>query len=416
MDTKKLLVSFLAIATVLTLVATVSAGEVTTGPVYVYIDGELVGADPVAVLAGDTISVKVVFTSDVGPSTPGPEDADDKVQVKISAEINRDVEATTEYFDVEQGVEYRKTLKLKVPYYDDLKDEVSEDGLLKIEIYSKDDETELNDIDLRIQRQAYKVDVMSISTLQTADAGQLLPVDVVLKNKGYNELDDLYVVVKIPALGAERTGYFGDLYPLDICDDDDDCDEEDTVSGRIYLQIPDDAKEGLYTVEVEVSDEDTSTTATKQIAIENEFYGNNVIAPVTGKTAAVGQDAEYSILIVNPTDKVRVYNVVPEASSGVAVSASESVVAVPAGSSKTVTITANAAQEGAYTFGVNVISGEEVVSTSAFSLNVEGRTVASPVVVLTIILAIIFIVLLIVLIVLLGKKPEKSEEFGESYY
>ena len=43
-------------------------------------------------------------------------------------------------------------------------------------------------------------------------------------------------------------------------------------------------------------------------------------------------------------------------------------------------------------------------------------SIASPIVVLTIILAIIFIVLLVILIVLLGKKPEKQEEFGESYY
>jgi len=41
---------------------------------------------------------------------------------------------------------------------------------------------------------------------------------------------------------------------------------------------------------------------------------------------------------------------------------------------------------------------------------------SSPIVALTVILAIIFVVLLVVLIVLMGKKPEKSEEFGESYY
>jgi preprotein translocase subunit SecG len=41
---------------------------------------------------------------------------------------------------------------------------------------------------------------------------------------------------------------------------------------------------------------------------------------------------------------------------------------------------------------------------------------ASPVIAWIIVLAIIFIVLLVVLIVLMGKKPQKSEEFGESYY
>ena len=69
---------------------------------------------------------------------------------------------------------------------------------------------------------------------------------------------------------------------------------------------------------------------------------------------------------------------------------------------------------------MNIFSGESLVQTVTLSETVKGKTsstgVSNPVIVLTIILAIIFIVLLIVLIVLIGKKPEKSEEFGESYY
>ncbi len=57
----------------------------------------------------------------------------------------------------------------------------------------------------------------------------------------------------------------------------------------------------------------------------------------------------------------------------------------------------------------------ELVNTFTFSA-VEDASVTSPIVVLTIILAIVFLVLLVVLIVLIGKKPEKVEEFGESYY
>jgi preprotein translocase subunit SecG len=63
----------------------------------------------------------------------------------------------------------------------------------------------------------------------------------------------------------------------------------------------------------------------------------------------------------------------------------------------------------------------ELVETLTFSGSAgvvadDGETETSPVVILTVILAVIFIVLLIVLIVLIGKKPEKSGEFGESYY
>ena len=64
--------------------------------------------------------------------------------------------------------------------------------------------------------------------------------DIVLKNTGYNYLDDLYVTARIPALGLERTSYFGDLVAFECNDDDEACDEddEDVTRGRFYFQIP----------------------------------------------------------------------------------------------------------------------------------------------------------------------------------
>ena len=141
---------------------------------------------------------------------------------------------------------------------------------------------------------------------------------------------------------------------------------------------------------------------------------------MTGKTLNVGETGDYQILIVNPTNKLKVYKVIPETSDGLQVSVSESVVAIPAGSSKTITVSAKAMSEGAYNFGVNVFDGNALLNKVALTANVQGSKTAvsssNPVVVLTIVLAIIFIVLLVVLIALLGRKPEKSEEFGESYY
>jgi len=99
------------------------------------------------------------------------------------------------------------------------------------------------------------------------------------------------------------------------------------------------------------------------------------------------------------------------------VSLSKSLVAVSAGSSETVTVEATSTVAGTQTYSVNIFSADgTLVDTVSFSTVTEGRKVTSPIVVLTIILAIIFIVLLVVLVVLIGKKPEKAEEFGESYY
>ena len=92
---------------------------------------------------------------------------------------------------------------------------------------------------------------------------------------------------------------------------------------------------------------------------------------------------------------------------------------ISAGSSKTVTVKASATEDGSYTFNVSVYTLDgELVETVPLNLKVEGKTrsVADPVVVLTIVLAVIFLILLVVLIVLVGKKPQKAEELGESYY
>ncbi|MBR9702141.1 hypothetical protein GOV13_04440 [Candidatus Pacearchaeota archaeon] len=406
MEMKNLMVFFLTIVSVLFLVTTVSAAEIAD--VYsVEVDGTDILSSDISVLAGETISVKVFFDA--------LEDASD-VKVKVELEGNKvDIDARTTAFDVEEDFSYKKTLNLKVPY--ELKDEVSDELTLVIKIWNGDHRTDF-ETELRVQRPSYNAAVMSISTAQRVDAGESLPVDVVIKNTGYNYLDDLYVTVKIPELGVQRTSYFGDLVSFECTDDDAaDCDEdnEDTLKGRFYLEVPYDAISGIYNLEVEAKNSDTVNNVIQQIAIDNDFT-SNVVVTSTRKTFAAGQDSEYQLLLVNPTNKLKVYRVVPESSSDLSTSVSESVVAVPSGASRTVSVIANARANGEYDFNVNVFSGEELVSSTTLTADVSGSSIANPVVVLTIILAIVFLVLLIVLIVLLGKKPEKTEEFGESYY
>ncbi|GAF76953.1 unnamed protein product, partial [marine sediment metagenome] len=273
------------------------------------------------------------------------------------------------------------------------------------------------EFDLIIQRPSYNIAIKSVTVPQSIDAGETFPIDIVLKNVGYNDLDDLYVTAIIPALGVEKTGYFGDLVALECegrhCDDD----ETDTVSRRIYLEVPYGVEAGVYTLEVEVKNDDMISSVAKQITISNDF-SETIIVENFRQTVAVGEDAEYSLLIVNPTNKLKVYRITAESTGSVTARVSGSVVVVPAGSSEVVKVIANADSEGEYEFIVDVFSGEEFVKSITLSMNVTGSKSlsASPIVVLTVVLAIIFIVLLVVLIVLIGKKPEKSEEFGESYY
>ncbi|MGD9275843.1 MAG: hypothetical protein PVJ67_01595 [Candidatus Pacearchaeota archaeon] len=402
MKTKQTLVSFLAVALVLTLVATISAADIADD-VRIKVDGIYADSvsDDVAVIAGDTIEVKVYFTA-----------LEDATDVRIKAELEGekvDVTERTSTFDIEENKSYVKTLTLKVPY--ELKDEVSDDIDLSLKIWNADFKTE-DSLTLRVQRESYNADIKSVSVSSTVSAGETFPVDIVIKNRGYNDLDDLYVTVSIDALNLHKSAYFGDLVVEEIDDDD-----TDTVSGRLYLAVPYDVETGVYTVTVEASNDDTVSTAVGQIVIENDF-SNTAIATTLRKTAGTNEDATYNLLLVNPTDKLKVYRIVAESTGVLTTSVSQSVVAVPASSSETVTITASASEEGQYDFNVDVITGEAIADSVKFNLDVEGmtNTATNPVVVLTIVLAIIFLVLLVVLIVLLGKKPEKTEEFGESYY
>jgi len=410
----------LAIVMTFVLASTISAGNVkngdfTLGPVTV--DG--VDANTASVIAGETVTIKVYFNakSDVYAS-----------DIKVKAEIEGDkddVSVTSETFDVEDNKSYRKVLTLTIP--SELNDKLSDDATLTVKISGGDSETTEEEFTLRVQRPSYDAEVKSITADNSVEAGQSLPVEIVLKNVGYNELEDVYVTAKITALGVSKSAYLGDLVSLEECDCKDDTvcnktcgscmddDDTDTMSKTLYLSVPYDAKAGIYTLEVEVTNDDTKTTEVMQVEISNDF-SSNVVVSSAKKTVAAGENAEYSLILVNPTNKLKVYRIVTESAGEVSSSADSAVVAVPAGSSKTVTVTASAEDKGEYSFNVNVFSGETLESTVALQLSATGSSSTSPMVILTVILAVVFLVLLVVLIVLLGKKPEKAEEFGESYY
>ncbi|MEX0921092.1 MAG: hypothetical protein WDZ62_02400 [Candidatus Pacearchaeota archaeon] len=399
MNVKKLMVSFAILVSVLFLAVSVSAQ--TADNVVVEVNGIEASENP-AIVVGETIFVRVEFEALESAS---------EVTVKAEIDGNRErVEVETNLFDIEEGQKYSKTLALKVPF--DLRNDLSGNVDLNVKISG----TDLITYQLRVQRESFNVDILSVEVPSTAEAGNSIPVDVVLKNRGYNDLDDLFVTVRISALNIERTAFFGDLISLECnfdaenednwgIDVDRKCIERktDTSAGRISLNLPFDVEPGVYALEVKVESEDISESETLQIVVENPFSEGNFI--ISGN----------QVLIVNPTNKLVVYNLVPKSVKGTSISLSESLVAVPAGSSRTVTMDFDS-DSGEETFFVDVFSSDGTfVETLEFEEVSERKDTASPIVILTIILAIIFVVLLVVLIVLIGKKP-KTEEFGESYY
>jgi hypothetical protein len=397
MNVKNLMVSFVLALFLVAGFATVSAAGAVIDEVQVNDD---IAIGTTTVTAGEEIAVEVIFTAT---------ENDTEVTLEVELDAEKDIEVSTAKFVVYSGKQYTKTLVLTLPA--EIKDAFSEALSLNVKI-DGNSIFEYQPYELLVIRPTFDAEVKSVVVPSSITAGDTFPVEVVLKNMGHNDLDDLYVSASIKELGVSQgPKWFGDLVCFENCAAE--CDEEDTAMGRLYLDVPYSAKAGVYTLELVVENDDTETRVVKEIVVANDF-SSNVISTNTAKAVSVGEEAVYELLIVNPTNNVKVYNIVTE-SEEVSSSASQAVVAVPAGSSKAVTVAASSDVEGTYTFNVNVFEGENLSDTVAYNLVVEGKA-TNTVFILTIVLAAVFLILLVALIVILGKKPEKSEEFGESYY
>ncbi|HTZ41904.1 MAG TPA: hypothetical protein VMC07_01705 [Candidatus Omnitrophota bacterium] len=390
---KRLLASFLVIASVLFL-----AGLASAAPNVTSVKISDVDASAASVLAGDTVPIVVTFTSSTNESD---------VRLRATFEGKTDVEKEIFVGDVETGHTYTESLTLDVPY--DLQDQVSNGLNLVIKIWNSDSSTGDVTYNLNVQRQSYDANVMSLTNVDNANAGQNIPVDIVVKNVGYNELHDLYAKLSVPALNLQKTVYFGDVFALENSDKD----QSDTATGRVFLQIPADAKSGAYALQIELGNSDFVKTITDSLTVTNNIE-SNVIAGTSAITAGVGESVTYDLQIVNPTNSILVYNIVPQTTSGLKTSV-DSMVAVPAGSSKTVSLNAKAESAGDYDFNVSVFSNGQLTGQTSLTLSASQAS-GSPIVVLTIVLAALFLGLLAWLIVLVTKKPKKHEAFEESYY
>jgi len=393
-----LLVPFFAVIAVL-LISVASAGELASS-VETRFNDVILGSS--VTMAGDVASVvpvRVTFRA--------IENMDD-VKVKVRMEGHRDdVSASTSRFDLVDGSTYTKLLSLALPSDED---DLTGEYTLYVEIISSGDRTE-EEYTIRMQRESYTLDVVTVDYSSSVSAGDVVPVSVVVENTGFNFAEDNYVVVSIPALGISSRGYVGDLGAIE--DYDNDNHEEDAAEEVVYLKVPENAQSGVYEMEIEVYNDDASTTVRKLISVGNSA-STMVLAAVKNQDMNAGETKTYDLVIVNSADSVKVFNI--QAVSGDALSVSvPSVVTVGPDASETVSVAVTASDDasvGLYTFSVDV-NGEQVV----FGANVVGSSVSASVVAWTIVLVIIFVILLAVLVVLLTRKESKTiEEVETSYY
>jgi len=414
MKQKASLVFFTVLVLALTLCAvTASTCSATDGFATidrVYVDDIEVNSNTAAGFVDNEVNVDVYFTAN--------DDVSD-VRVKVYIEGYKDeVSETSDRFRIVENSKYKKTFSIKLPSTFDL-DEDPEDLVIRVRVYAKNEEPVECEGDIKMQRNLYSLNILSVESDNEVSAGDVLGFDVVVENNGYERLNNVYLRVSIPDLGIERKAFIGDLSAIEVDDvNEDNDDQADTVNKRIYIDLPRNAESGIYDVKVEAYNYDTIVSTSKKVAIQSVEAG--IIPSVTSKSVSVGEETEFELVLVNPNDRMVVYSITPSDSKGLIVNINEPIVTVPADSSRTVKVRVKATEsteEGTHLISVNVNSESGLVRQVAFSVNVEESSQTTDTIfVLTVVLAIVFIVLLIILIVLLTKKPEETEEFGETSY
>jgi len=410
MENRNILVLFVAIAAVVFSMASVSAFADIQSVTVSGIDYSNPDNVPsTGVFAGETLPIRVNFLGD------GNQD-----EVRIVARLigGTGFEAT-DRFDVLDGQIYTRLINFELP--SDLDDDREQDFFIEITIESDSaGEGDSVLIPLQVQRESFQLEILAIeaSDNNRVQAGKTLGLNVVVKNRGRQEARDTFVRATIPELGISKTVFFGDLSAQD--EGNPGPDKFDTEERRLFLNIPNEATPGIYNVEIETFNDDSITKATKKIVVVGATEGSGVFASSQTKSFAVNELETFSLTLVNSGDTIQVYQLATETSGDVSAKLDSSIVAVPAGTSKTVMIEVSSSEEGTHAFAVNVQTMDgDLIKRETFTANVEGRSsvgTGSAAVVLTIVLAVIFVVLLVVLIVLLTRKPGKNEEFGESYY
>jgi hypothetical protein len=413
MNAQKTLVFLATILVITTMSAFLASAQdvINTSTAKVRINGLTITGDNFAVLAGETYVIDVEFTSLVNAS-----------DVEVSAWIqNRRSDRDDRVFmDLIEGADYftgrmsGSRLLVKIP------ENIKPDEQLTLYVRIETDKGNWeNGYKLVAQRQTNNLEVLSIDMDNSVKAGETLKINVVVKNMGRHISEDTMVNVKIPALGVSRTLFYEDLSPVRTCTSNNkDCDMDNTNERVFNIVIPDKSAAGVYDVEITVSNDKTSTKVTRTFAVTQQKAEGKFIANPAVKSFSVGEEAAYELILVNTGDNIVIYNLAPQTNEALTITLSESIVVVPAGSSKTVKVYVKANREGTFGFAVDV-NADGLSDVARFNASVEGKkltTSSNNLIAITIVLAIIFVVLLAILVVLLTRKPEKTEEFGESYY
>ncbi len=200
----------------------------------VYIEGISYASDSaINVERGDEVTVRVNIEG-TGEAT------DISLKTWIGGYEYETVQETSEMFDVEDGVIYGVTLDLELPA--DL--EAEQEYTLYVQAYDATDVV-TETATIMVSKDRHLVEIQDV-LVEDAEAGDYVSATVRLENMGDQKEEDIKVTVTNEELGIETSTYLDELTNEEI----DNEDEEDSGDVTLTFQLPEDAAEGDYTLEV----------------------------------------------------------------------------------------------------------------------------------------------------------------------
>ena len=427
----KLFAAFLLTIVMLVGISTVSAANFEID--HVEVD------DIVAVENGDSVFVERGQDSVVEVFIEGNGSSDDvRVKAYIGGYEYDDIEALSNIFEVEAGVDYRKVLRLSIP--EDL--EASDDYSLRIRVYDDDEEVEKNYV-LRIQEPRHYLNIQDVIIRpdSTIEAGRPLFVTVRVEDLGAKKEEDIKIVVSIPELGVSARDYIDELTADEDSDNNEDNeDEEDSMSSNeILLRIPEDAKTGSYDLEVRVeynrghSVETARETITVKGSDETQAQEkkSETVVSVDSTSKTVAQDSEvgYKIMVANLGSEPALYSLEVSGEQLFADARVEPsfVTVQPDNTGEFVVYlkTKEDASEGRHSFVAKLKSGSTIVQEVSLTADVTKETATSGLfggdvkqALLIGVLVLVVVLIIVGLVVAFTRKGDDEPGAGEgqSYY
>lgn len=367
-----------------------------------------------AIERGSKVVIKAVFDNKANPKN-----LDNIIVRAWMRGAGKTIEDETKAFDVYAGKQYIKFLYLDIPENWKTTDSGSKEYTLHVDIEGERNLQGVTEakINVEIQRIANLLQIMSVNLKEnTLKPGSVLEANVVVKNTGNHEIEDVYVRGTIKELGISRTYYLGDLAAYDKDN------KENTKAITVSITVPENTEPGIYSLVIEAYNGDVLAKETIGFVVEKvEKVGKVDILPeVTRANVVAGSSANYALIITNNerTTKRIVVNVFGTEGWATSEIMPASFSLAPE-ESRLVTITLNVdknAVVGEHLFTVEV-SHDSSKQKFNFVANVVGPEkkvldLKSVLLIIGIILAAIIVVLLIVLLA----KKTTEEKPEESYY